>query len=135
VDVDRLLGEARAARARGDNARARVLYARVARLAAGKPAGAVAEVAIGVLLLERADGSDARAALEAFDRYLAAAPAGALREEAMAGRARALERLGERARAVAAWQALLDDHPRSLQAPLARQRLEALAATPRKAAP
>jgi hypothetical protein len=136
VDIDRLLAEARAARVRGDNARARTLYARVARLAAGKPAGAVAEIAIGLLLLERADGGDARAALEAFDRYLAAAPAGALREEAMAGRARALERLGERARAAAAWRELVDEHPRSLQAPLARRRLEALGADPgRSSAP
>jgi tetratricopeptide (TPR) repeat protein len=131
VDIDRLLAEARAARARGDNARARTLYARVVRLGPGTPAAAVAEMAIGMMLVERADGGGAHAALEAFDRYLATAPDGALREEAMAGRARSLELLGERARAVGAWQELLAKYPRSLQAPLAQRRLDALRAAAR----
>jgi hypothetical protein len=131
VDIDRLLSEARAARAHGDNTRARALYARVVRLAPGTPAAAVAEVAIGMMLVERAEGGDARAALEAFDRYLASAPDGALREEATAGRARSLELLGERARAISAWQELLARYPRSLQAPLARRRLDALRARAR----
>jgi tetratricopeptide (TPR) repeat protein len=128
VDIDRLLSDARAARARGEHARARALYARVARLAPGTPAAAVADVAIGLMLVERAGGGDARAALEAFDRYLAVAPGGALREEAIAGRARSLERLGERARAISAWQDVLAQYPHSPQAPLARRRLDALRA-------
>jgi tetratricopeptide (TPR) repeat protein len=128
VDIDRLLSDARAARARGDNARARTLYARVVRLAPGTPAAAVAEVAIGLMPVERADGGDARAALEAFDHYLAVAPGGALREEALAGRARALELLGEQARAISAWQDVLAGYPHSPQAPLARRRLDALRA-------
>src|SRR5438270_46673 len=63
LDLDRLLSDARAARARGDNARARTLYTRVVRLAPGTPAAAVAQVAIGLMLVERAEGGDARAAL------------------------------------------------------------------------
>ena len=110
----------------GDGERARALYARLARLAPGTPAAAVAEMGIGLILVERPGPENARAALEGFDRYLAAAPDGALREEAIAGRAQALDTLGERAQAAAAWRQLLDDYPLSVQAPLARRRLETL---------
>jgi hypothetical protein len=125
-NVERLLADARRARMAGDGERARALYARLARLAPGTPAAAVAEMGIGLILVERPGPENARAALEGFDRYLAAAPDGALREEAIAGRARALDALGERAQAAAVWRQLLDDYPLSVQAPLARRRLEAL---------
>lgn len=126
ANVERLLAEARRARMAGDGERARALYARLARLAPGTPAAAVAEMGIGLILVERPGADNARAALEGFDRYLAAAPGGALREEAIAGRARALDALGERTQAAAAWRQLLDDYPLSVQAPRARRRLEAL---------
>lgn len=125
-NIERLLADARRARMAGDGERARALYARLARLAPGTPAAAVAEMGIGLILVERPGPENARAALEGFDRYLAAAPDGALREEAIAGRARALDTLGERAQAAAAWRQLLDDYPLSVQAPLARRRLETL---------
>lgn len=125
-NVERLLADARRARMAGAGERARALYARLARLAPGTPAAAVAQMGIGLILLERPGPENARAALDGFDRYLAAAPHGPLREEAIAGRARALEALGERAQAAAAWGQLLQDYPLSVQAPAARRRLEVL---------
>jgi hypothetical protein len=72
------------------------------------------------------DDGDAGRALSAFDGYLATG-AGSLREEAMVGRARALERLGRSAEEHAAWAALLERFPQTIHAERARGRLAATA--------
>lgn len=78
-------------------------------------------VTLGRLELDSGRSNDA---LVQFDRYLAAG-ATELREDAMAGRASALESLGRRDDEKHAWEALLGAYPRSLFAPHARQRLAA----------
>jgi TolA-binding protein len=77
---------------------------------------------LGRLLL---DHGDAAGALARFDAYLATGHA-TLREEALLGRALALERLERRAEEAAAWQALLAAFPRSIHAARARAQLAAL---------
>jgi hypothetical protein len=128
ADSASLLRQAREARASGDRARAIALYQRIEQRFEGSPSAAVAEIAVGTLLLEvQSDGGRSpRSALTEFDHYLASEPGGALREEALVGRARALESLGERAQALAAWRGFLDLYPRSLQASAARSHLATL---------
>jgi len=82
---------------------------------------AVSHATLGSLLLQR---GDAQAALLQFDRYVA--HGGPVLEEALAGRARALARLGDSARERGAWQALLARFPRSVHAARARARLAEL---------
>ena len=83
---------------------------------------AVSRVTLGRLLLS--SRSDATGALDQFDRYLRAQPAGVLAEEARVGRALALEQLGRAADARTAWRDLLAHHPDSLHADRARRAIE-----------
>jgi tetratricopeptide repeat protein len=62
-------------------------------------------------------------AVDGFDRYIATRDR-SLREQALAGRAIALGRLGRTREELAAWQSLLLDYPDSSYAALASQRLE-----------
>jgi hypothetical protein len=77
----------------------------------------------------RAPFADARAAtnprdkLAVYDRYLAANPAGPLREQAMVGRAGALEALGDKPQAVQAWRDVLQSFPGTMHGPQARRRI------------
>ncbi len=87
------------------------------------PEADLSRATLGRLLL---DDGDAMAALPLFDAYLKTA--GPLREETMANRATALERLHRSSEEADAWQALLDAYPQSLHAERARQRLEELGA-------
>jgi tetratricopeptide (TPR) repeat protein len=80
----------------------------------------------GRLLMER--GSPEQA-LAQFNQYLARP--GDVAEEALVGRATALERLGRSAAEAAAWREVLESHPGSIYANRAKQRLAALAARPR----
>jgi Tetratricopeptide repeat len=73
----------------------------------------------GELLLERARPGDA---LAQFDRHLSLD--GEAAEEALAGRATALEQLHRTSEAVAAWRSLLSRFPRSVYAERARARLD-----------
>ena len=77
----------------------------------------------GQLLLERGRPKEA---LAQFDRHPKAG--GDVGEEALAGRADALERLGRNADAVAAWKSLLERYPGSIYAARARARLAQLGA-------
>lgn len=75
---------------------------------------------IGRLLLDR---GDPQGALAKFDAYLAAG-SGQLGEEAMIGRATALDRLGRNDEALRAWSALVTAFPETSFAAHARARLE-----------
>jgi TolA-binding protein len=79
-------------------------------------------VTLGQLLLDTKDPSRA---LGEFDGYLKDGSQGAVTEEAIVGRARALEKLGRTAEERAAWQELLAQFPSSVHAAQARERLDA----------
>jgi len=67
------------------------------------------------------------AALDQFDRYLAARPAGSLAPEALFGRAHALQALDRRAAETATWRDLLRRYPGSIYEAAGRRRLDELA--------
>jgi TolA-binding protein len=83
----------------------------------------VSTVPLGRLLL---DGGATRSALAAFDGYLRDVPRGPLVAEALYGRGRALELLGDGAEERGTWERLVTDHAGSAYAPHARRRLAAL---------
>lgn len=82
----------------------------------------ISRVSLGRLLLERGIWSEA---LSQLDAYLASGDGGTLAPEALFGRARALEALGQTADARATWNRLLTTFPDSVYARPARQRLDA----------
>jgi hypothetical protein len=117
-----LLDSASSARRRGEYGRALDIHR---DLEARYPTSREAQVSraiAGRLLLDR--GDPARA-LANFDSYLAAG-SGDLREEAMVGRATALDRLGRDDEAARAWRDLLTAFPGTPYAPHARARSESL---------
>jgi hypothetical protein len=110
------------ARRRGDYDRVLAIHA---ELVAGHPASHEAQtsrVTVARMLLDR---GDLQGALAGFDAYLANG-SGELGEDAMAGRATALDRMGKKDEARAAWSALVDRYPDSTYAAHARARIEAL---------
>lgn len=120
-DAGALFAAAGEARRGGDHARAGSLYRELLARFPGASEAPGARIALGRMLL---DDGDAAGALAQFDAYLAMG--GPLAEEAMAGRARALGRLGRSADERAAWSALLRTRPQSIHADRARARLEEL---------
>jgi hypothetical protein len=116
-----LFGKANVAQRDGAAAEAARLYTELERSFPGSPEELVARVLLGRLLLDRLD--DARSALAQFDSYLANPDHDALGEEALIGRALALERLARHAEERSAWEVLLDVYPRSSYAEPARTRL------------
>jgi hypothetical protein len=95
-------------------------------LQARYPHSAEARLSVAVVARMQLDRGEHRAALSGFEAYLASSDP-ALREEAMVGRVRALQRL-ERARdARDAARELLDVYPQSAFAPQARRLLESSA--------
>jgi TolA-binding protein len=120
-DASRLFGEASASRRNGDHEAARAAYRTlIARYASSVEARESLE-ALGRMLL---DDGDAAGALNSFDAYLGRG--GALAEEAMLGRASALQRLGRVEEERNAWATILETYPDSLHADRARKRLAAM---------
>ncbi len=117
-----LLRAANRVRRAGKLDRADAQFRELARRYPGSREEVLARVTHGRLLLERMH--DPAAALERFDAYLADRPRGVLAEEALAGRARALEALGRHPKAREAWRRLLERFPDSAHAATARARLE-----------
>lgn len=113
-----LFERASAARRQGRAGEAAALYQ---ELQARFPRSSEAQLAVVLMARAHLDQGNAAAALAGFDAYLRGG--GALREEAMAGRALALGRLGRTAEEQQAWSALLAAFPRTSYAALAEKRL------------
>ena len=120
-----LFSRANQARRDGKVKEAVRLYRALQERHAGSGEELVSRVALGRLLLDRL--GDSRGALVQFNSYLASPSNGALREEAMVGRALALGRIGRSSEERAAWRALLDSWPKSAHAKRAQARLAELA--------
>jgi len=110
-------------RRRGARAAAVAVYRRLQHLHPTARETRLSFALAGRLLLDAGRPADA---LVQFDRYLAGG--GGVDEEALAGRARALEQVGRSGDAAAAWRTLLDRHPQSIYAADARARLQQLSA-------
>jgi TolA-binding protein len=117
-----LFADANRARRDGNVSRAVALYQSLQTRFPSSSESELSRALLAQLLLDR--GSPEQA-LAGFDRYLAEG-APVLRAEALVGRARALEQLGQAAQAVAAWQLVQSRFPGSVHARLAATRLAAL---------
>ena len=124
VNAAELFARANLARRRGDVNEAAHTYRDLQSTFPGSPEEIVSRVTLGRLMLDRL--GDARGALVQFDSYLANPTHGALREEALIGRALALGRLHRQAEEKGAWAALVAAYPKSAYAERARARLEEL---------
>lgn len=99
------------------------VHLRLQHLFPDTPEAELSSALAGQLLLGR---GQVQAALAQFDRHLA--HGGAADEEALAGRAASLQRLGRQSQEIRAWQTLLKRHPRSVYADRANGRLRDLSA-------
>jgi TolA-binding protein len=118
-DASTLFEAANDARRHGDYGRALAIHRDLQARFGRSQEARVARATVGRLLLDRGDPAGA---LESFDAYLGDG-AGALGEEAMAGRATALDRLGRTEDARRAWSALLAAYPDSAYGAHARARI------------
>ncbi len=122
TSAEQLFDAETTARRHGDYARAVALHRELSQRFPRSRQAQVSRATVGHLLLERGNPTDA---LENFDAYLAAG-SGNLGEEAMVGRATALDRLGRTAEASIAWRALLAAFPDTPYAAHAKARVESL---------
>jgi anti-sigma factor RsiW len=97
------------------------IHLRLQRLYPNSPEAGLSSALAGRLLLDRDRPADA---LAQFDRHLARG--GSADEEALAGRAASLQKLGRHVQEAIAWRALLERHPGSVYADRARARLHDL---------
>jgi TolA-binding protein len=114
-----LFASANDARRRRDVTSSRALYHELQTKFPRSAEAITSYVTLGRLELDVGRSNDA---LVQFDRYLASG-GGELREDAMAGRASALENLGRATDEKRAWEALLATYPKSLFSVHAKQRL------------
>jgi len=119
-----LFEQAVAARRGGQHALAASLFEQLQHRYGDSEEASISQIALGRLWLDRLN-QPARA-LAQFESYLAARRRGESREEAMVGRAAALERLGRTASAREAWEAVRDAFPGSVSARRAAMRIDAL---------
>lgn len=119
-----LFAQANEARRKHEYDEAIRLYHRLHRLHKGTREAQVSRVALARVLLD--EKNEPRRALRLFDAYLSASPKGSLAEEAKAGRALALQKLGRKQDERQAWQEFLTEHPGSAYSAKARTRLKAL---------
>jgi TolA-binding protein len=119
-----LFEQAVAARRGGQHALAASLFEQLQHRYGDSEEASISQIALGRLWLDRL-GQPARALVQ-FESYLAARRRGESREEAMVGRAAALERLGRTASAREAWEAVRDAFPGSVSARRAAVRIDAL---------
>jgi hypothetical protein len=117
-----LLEQALALRARGRFRRAAEVYRQIHEASPASAAGGTALVSLGELSLSSLN--DPRAALAAFDSYLARG--GALSQEAAFGRIRALRALGRTADERSAIERFLAQYPKVPQSRVLRERLNTL---------
>jgi TolA-binding protein len=116
-----LFGAEAEARRRGDTSRMMELHAELVARYPQSHEAQVSRMMVARLLLDR---GDAAGALSGFDAYLRAGT-GELREDALGGRATALERMGRTDEARRAWMTLLDQYPNTAYGAHARSRVEA----------
>ncbi len=117
--AESLFAEANRARRSGNVERAAELYRALQAQYAGSSESQLSRALLAQMLLEHGRPADA---LAGFDDYLAEGSP-VLSAEALVGRARALEELGEPAEADAAWKRVQSRYPGSVHARLAAARL------------
>jgi TolA-binding protein len=121
-DAASLFRSANAARREGAFERAKRLYGELIARYPSSDEARLSRVSLGRLLLAKGDPSDAE---REFDKYLKDGK-GELAEEALASRAESLQKLGKTDAERRTWQRLLAEHPNSVYAAQAKQRLDAL---------
>jgi TolA-binding protein len=125
VTAAELFRDANAERRSGNVDKAVDLYAALEKQFPASSETQASRVSLGRLLLDRQ--RDPKGALAQFDAYLSSRSTDStLAEEARLGRALAFQRLGQPTAERAAWQDLLTEHPQSLHAARAKERLRAL---------
>ncbi len=107
-DPAALFERANTARRRADYGDAEKLYRSLVQTHPDTREAETSRIILGRMLLARGAAVDA---LSSFDAYLAEAPQGSLREQALIGRAQSLQALGRRKDERAAWRALLEAFP------------------------
>lgn len=118
-----LFCKANAARRAGDQVGAIGIYEQLELNYPASPEASLSYVVRGRIYLNDGKG---RLALEQFDAYLRRVPGGALVQEALDGKARALGRLGRTVEERGVWQQLVERYPKSYYADHARRRLDEL---------
>lgn len=122
ASASELFARANQARHQGNAREAATLYRSLERAFPKSAEARLARVSLGRLLLDRL--GEPRAALNEFDAYLASG--GALREEALVGRALSLGRLHNSQEEKSTWSTLLTSFPQSTYADRAKQRINEL---------
>ena len=120
IGPSELFSAGNAARRTGDLARAVSLYHELESRYPKSDEALLAHMMLGRLEFSR---GNAGRALVAYERYLQAAPSGALAQEALQGKAQALHALGIKDEERAAWQELLHRFPTSAYSEAAREHL------------